>query len=152
MVVTRIVRTAALAAATAALVALSGCGWIAAGGKPIRKPDTFVLIGHADVALPASDHRATGIACDAPAGVAGVAPQTPVKVLDAAGATIATGALGPGVVGHTGSAASCNFPFEIPGVPGGSATYGVVIGARPVQTFPAAALRQNAPAVVTITS
>src|SRR5262249_16564568 len=35
--VTRIVRSAALAAATAAVVAVSGCGFIAAGGKPIRK-------------------------------------------------------------------------------------------------------------------
>jgi hypothetical protein len=129
---------------------VAGCGFIAAGAKPIRKPDSFVLIGHADVALPASDQRATGVACQAPAGVPGVAKDTPVRVLNPAGATVARGVLGPGVVGHLGDVASCNFPFEIPGVPGGSTTYGVVIGSRPAQTFPAATLRQNAPAVITI--
>ena len=93
---TRIPRLLAAACAAVALTAVSGCGFIAAGQKSVRKPDSFVLIGHADVALPASDHAAVGTTCTAPTSVPGIAANTPVKVLDEQGIAIANGALGSG--------------------------------------------------------
>jgi hypothetical protein len=60
--------------------------------------------------------------------------------------------LGNGIIGRDNSTPTCNFPFSISGVPGGVDTYGVAIGARSPQPFPAATLRQNNAAVVTITS
>ncbi|HEU0241428.1 MAG TPA: hypothetical protein VFR11_19535 [Micromonosporaceae bacterium] len=131
--------------------AVAGCGFIAAGQKSISKPTTFVLIGHADVVLPASDHAAVGTTCEAPASITGVAENTAVKVLDAHGVAIANGLLGSGILARSGSTTTCAFPFQIPAVPGGSTTYQVMIGDRPAETFPASLLRQNAPAVLTIT-
>ena len=150
----RIVRAAATIASaiTVAVVLASaaGCGFIAAGQKSVSKPSTFVLFGHADVALPATDHAAVGTTCTAPAST-GVGPDTPVKVLDEHGVTIADGALGSGILARSGGATTCAFPFRIPAVPGGSTSYGVMVGAQAAQSFPATLLRQNAPAIVTIT-
>ncbi len=147
---TRIPRLLAAACVAVALIAVSGCGFIAAGQKSVRKPDSFVLIGHADVALPASDHAAVGSTCTAPTSVPGIAANTPVKVLDEQGIAIANGALGSGIVARTGTATTCAFPFEIRAVPGSSNSYGVQVGDRPAQPFAASQVRQNAPAVITI--
>jgi hypothetical protein len=148
--VTRIPRLLAAAGAAAALTAVSGCGFIAAGQKSVQKPNSFVLIGHADVPLPASNRAAVGTTCTAPASVPGVALSTPVKVLDEQGIAIANGTLGSGILARSGTATICAFPFEIRAVPGSSNSYGVQIGDRPAQSFAAAQVRQNAPAVVTI--
>jgi len=149
--VTAIRRTAIALCLVLVAGAAAGCGFIAAGQKSISKPTTFVLLGHADVLLPASDHAAVGATCEAPGSITGVAENTPVKVLDAHGVAIANGLLGSGIVARSGNTATCAFPFQIPAVPGGSTTYQVVIGDRPAETFPASLLRQNAPAVITIT-
>jgi len=148
--VTRISRLLAAASAAVALTVVSGCGFIAAGQKSVHKPDSFVLIGHADVALPGSDHAAVGTTCTAPPSVPGIAASTPVKVLDEQGIAIANGALGSGILARSGTATTCAFPFEIRAVPGSSNSYGVQVGDRPAQTFAAAQVRQNAPAVITI--
>lgn len=147
---TRIPRLLAAAGAAVALAAVSGCGFIAAGQKSVQKPNSFVLIGHADVPLPASDQAAVGTTCTAPAAVPGIAASTPVKVLDEQGIAIANGALGSGILARSGTATLCAFPFEIRAVPGSSNSYGVQVGDRPAQTFAAAQVRQNAPAVITI--
>jgi hypothetical protein len=140
---------AAAVAASVALAATAGCGFIAAGQKSVSKPTTFVLIGHADVPLPATDHAAVGTTCTAPAS-AGISENTPVKVFDQRGVTIAEGALGTGILARSGSATTCAFPFQILAVPGGSTTYGVMVGSQPTKSFPATLLRQNAPAVITV--
>jgi len=132
------------------LTAVAGCGFIAAGRKSVQKPSTFVLLGHADVALPPSDHAAIGTTCVAPASV-NVGARTPVKVVDQRGVTIAEGTLGSGVLTRSGNVTTCAFPFQIPPVPGTSTSYGISVGGRPTQTFLASQLRQNQPAVVTIT-
>lgn len=146
-------KTRALAAALVAAGALataSGCGFIAAGQTSHEKPNTFVLYGHADVTLTAGDHRATGTTCVAPAGVTDVAVTTSVNVLSPGGVTLAHGSLGAGVIAHTGDAAMCDFPFQIRDVPGGADTYGIVIGARPAQSFAGSALQANTPAIIAI--
>ncbi|HKD96230.1 MAG TPA: hypothetical protein VKB69_01390 [Micromonosporaceae bacterium] len=145
-------RVAALAWLVAAVVlGAAGCGFIAAGRKSVQKPTSFVLIGHADVVLPAGDHRAVGVSCTAPSTVAGIGVRTPVRVYDDLGTQVGAGTLGAGLTGHTGSGLSCDFPFQIPGVPGGSQTYGIAVGNEPRQIFQAADVRQNAAAVLTIT-
>lgn len=130
---------------------LAGCGFIAAGAKSHLKPNTFVLIGHATIALPKDDHRAAGTACEAPAAITDLGPLTVVKVLDPAGHTIAVGSLDAGTIDRDGPAATCDFAFQIRGVPGGVTSYGVTIGDRAPQSFQAIDLRRNTPAVVTIT-
>lgn len=147
---TRIPRLLGAVGATVALAAVSGCGFIAAGGKSIQKPDSFVLIGHADVPLPASDDAAVGTTCTAPASVPGIAASTPVKVLDEQGIAVANGTLGSGILARSGTITTCAFPFEIRAVPGSSNSYGVEVGDRPAQTFAASQVQQNAPAVITI--
>jgi hypothetical protein len=141
-------RSAALIAAALAVAGAAGCGFVSASDKPLRKPDAFVLFGHADVALPADDHRAAGTACTTPD--AGIGVTTPVTVTDAAGAKIAHGSLGPGVIAHSGSTVTCNFPFRIYGVPGDSTTYGVAVGPLAAVVFPATDLTRNRPAVITV--
>lgn len=151
MAVSRVSRAIVLAAVAAASFSATGCGFIAAGQKSVQKPTSFVLIGRADVTLPADDHRAVGVACTAPSTVSGIAPAAPVRVFDDLGKQIASGTLGTGLTGRTGSGLSCDFPFQIPGVPGGSETYAITVGNQPSQTFQAAAIRQNGAAVLTIT-
>jgi hypothetical protein len=142
--------------ASAALVAiavaasLSGCGFIAAGNKSVTKPSGFVLTGQAAVTLPSAT-AAVGSPCQAPAGAADVAPNAVVTITSGAGAKIATGRLGAGIVTGSGSSLVCSFPFQIEAVPGNDATYGVAIGARPPQTFQGDQLREATTAVVTIT-
>jgi hypothetical protein len=149
--VRRVNRTVAAAAASATIFAAAGCGFIAAGRKSIQKPTSFVLVGRADVVLPSNDHRAVGVACTAPPTVTGIGAATPVRVFDDLGRQIASGSLGTGLTGRTGSGLSCDFPFQIPGVPGGSETYAITVGTQPPQAFQAADIRQNGAAVLTIT-
>jgi hypothetical protein len=141
-------RTAGLAAAALGVAAVAGCGFLAASDKPLTKPNSFVLFGHADVALPADDHRAAGTACTTPD--AGVGVTTSVTVTDAGGAKIAHGSLGAGVIVHIGSTATCNFPFRIYGVPGGGTTYGVAVGDQAPVSFPGSDLTRNRAAVITV--
>lgn len=136
----------------AAVATLSGCGFIAAGQKSHSKPTAFVLIGHAAVVLASGDHRAAGTPCDASAGITDLGAGTPVKVIGASGDPIAYGTLGSGTVDRAGTTPTCDFPFQIRDVPGGSDTYGVAVGNRSAHSFPAADLRRNTAAVITITS
>jgi acyl CoA:acetate/3-ketoacid CoA transferase beta subunit len=130
---------------------LSGCGFVAAGQTSHQKPNNFVLYGHADVPLSTDEHRATGTVCTAPQSVRGIAVTTPVDVLSAGGTRLAHGSLGAGVVARTGNLASCDFPFQIRGVPGGAQTYQIAVGDRPAQTFLGSDLQHNTPAIITIT-
>jgi hypothetical protein len=125
---------------------LSGCGWLGAGGASRNKPSAFVLRGYVSVAGAAAGQP--GEPCQAPA--AGVATATPVQVSDPPGQVLTTGALGSGVLAADDGAYHCNFPFELPGVPGDHSTYGIQVGDRPRVNFPATELRQDKPAVIAV--
>jgi hypothetical protein len=133
-------------AVVALCAVLAGCGWLRAGGASSNKPSGFVLRGYVTVADAAAG--APGTPCQATA--AGVAANAPVRVSDPPDHPLATGALGAGVLAADGSAYRCNFPFEIPGVPGGHSTYEISVDNRPPVSFPATELRQDKPAVITI--
>ena len=135
----------------AAVLALAACGFVGARKDDHIKPNGFLLYGHAAVTLPSDDHRAEGSACVAPGSASDIARDARVTVLDPSGKKIAVGALDNGVIARENNTLTCNFSFSIPAVPGGVNTYGIQIGSRPAQQFPAQALRQNTPAVITIT-
>ncbi len=144
-----VVRPARLALVAAVLVAgLAGCGFVGASKTSPHKPDTFLLRGAVAVALPADDRRPDGVACAA--AVPGIVAGTPVKVTDPDGRTLGSGRLGDGVVAHDADGASCDFPFQIPGVTGGVASYDITVDDRPPQRFPAKDLRENAAAIIHI--
>ncbi|HWB35698.1 MAG TPA: hypothetical protein VHA75_06715 [Rugosimonospora sp.] len=138
-----------LAAATAAGAA--GCGFIGAGKVSDTKPNGFVLRGHVSTPLPAGDTRPDGAACTAPASLPDIAAGSPVRVLDEHNAVIGLGGLNPGVVAHPSTGADCEFGFQIAAVPGGVSTYAIVVGTQPAHTFPAAELREDKPAVISLT-
>ncbi|NJC81296.1 hypothetical protein [Planosporangium mesophilum] len=126
--------------------ALSGCGWLRAGGQSRTKPNGFVLRGYATVAgAPAGQ---VGSPCQVPNS--GIAPGTPLKVTDPPDHTLAIGTLGGGVLAADGGTYRCNFPFEIYGVPGGHTTYEISVDNRPPVRFPADELRQDKPAVILV--
>ena len=54
------------------------------------------------------------------------------------------------MVATSGGTPSCNFPFEIRAVPGGVATYSIAVGTQQPHDFPAADLREDKPAVITL--
>jgi hypothetical protein len=130
---------------TAAL-ALTGCGWLRAGGAPKSKPDGFVLRGY--VAVSGAAAGSVGAPCEAPR--AGVAPADEVRVTDPPDKLLGTGSLGAGVLAANGDGFRCNFPFVIPAVAGGHKTYAVTVAGRPAVPFPAVDLRSDKPAVITI--
>jgi hypothetical protein len=134
------------------LVALgvSGCGFVHAAGAAPVKPDNFVLRGTVTVPAPAGDTRPVGVACAAT--VPGISAGTPVRVSDPNGRALGSGTLGDGVVTRDGDRASCDFPFQIRGVPGGVPSYDVTVGDRPPQSFPAKDLRENAEAIIRLTA
>ena len=141
------VATVAIAAVNA--VSLAGCGFVGANDKSSVKPNGFVLFGHAAVPLPTNDHRANGTSCVSP--IVGVAPGTSVKILDPTGRLLGTTYLGDGVIGRDTDGPTCNVPFSVDAIPGGVASYAVKIGTRSAQQFAATTLRENNPAVITIT-
>ncbi len=138
-----------LAGLTAASSA--GCGFVGAGGVSHTKPNGFVLRGHVSTPVPAGNPDTDGAACTAPAGLPDIKAGAPVRVLDAANTVIGLGSLDDGVVAHPGGAADCEFGFEIRAVPGGVDTYAIVVGTQPAHTFPATELREDKPAVITLT-
>lgn len=132
----------------AGVAALSGCGFVHAGGVSHVKPDGFVLRGRVSVGLPTDDPRTSGAACAS--GYPDVVAGAPVRVTGPHGSPIADGSLGAGVVARVDDHGTCDFPFQIAGVPGGVASYGIAVGDRLPQTFPALALRHDKPAVITL--
>jgi hypothetical protein len=130
--------------------ALGGCGFLGASRVSHNKPSGFVLRGRVTVPVAAGDTRAAGAACAAP--YPDVVANAPVKVTDPDGREIAAGYLGDGVIARGTSAVTCDFPFQIPAVPGGVASYGIAVGARPAVTFPARDLREDETAVLSYTS
>jgi hypothetical protein len=126
--------------------ALSGCGWLGANSASRNKPSAFVLRGYVSVAGAAAGQ--SGAECQAPS--AGITATSPVQVTDPPGHVLTTGVLGPGVLATDGGAYHCNFPFELPGVPGGHNEYGIRVGDRPAVSFPATELRQDKPAVIAV--
>ncbi len=127
---------------------LAGCGWLKAGNVSHTKPSGFVLRGYATAGIGAAPGTAAGGPCQAPR--AGVAPNDEVVVTDPPDHTLATGMLGVGVLAVDGTAYTCNFPFEISGVPGGHQTYEISIAGRAAMSFPAEELRQDKPAVIPV--
>jgi hypothetical protein len=149
-------RTAPTVAATLALMAglalaagLAGCGFVRAAGVSHTKPSGFVLRGRVTVPVGTGDSRPDGAACAA--NTADIVAGAPVRVADPGGHPLGTGALGPGVIAHTGSKGSCEFPFQVSNVAGGVDSYILVVGNRPPRSFPAKDLRQDQPAVINIT-
>jgi hypothetical protein len=133
-------------AGLALFVALSGCGWLRAGGVSHNKPSGFVLRGYVSVAgAPAGQ---PGDPCQVP--TTGIAASAPVRVSDPPDRALATGALGTGVLAADGSAYRCNFPFELAGVPGGHQSYEISVDNRQPVSFPAEELRQDKPAVIPV--
>ncbi len=131
-------------------LALGGCGFFGASRVSHVKPNGFVLRGRVTVPVPAGDTRAAGAACAAP--YPDVVANAPVKVTDPTGREIATGYLGDGVIARGSSSVTCDFPFQIPAVPGGVASYGIAVGTRPAVTFNAKDLREDETAVLSYTS
>ena len=127
----------------------AGCGWLGASSAPGTKPDAFVLRGHVAVTVAAGDSRPAGAACAST--LPDVVSGAPVRVLAPDGNQLATGTLGDGVIAVDQSARSCDFPFQIAGVPGGVDSYDVTVGSQPPRRFPAKDLRENAAAVITVT-
>ena len=125
----------------------AGCGFVGASGAPQTKPDAFVLRGHVTVPEP-GDTRADGAVCAAT--VPGIVAGAPVRISSPDGKPLATGSLGDGIIAHGGDGPSCDFPFQIAGVPGGVASYEIAVAGRPPQQFPAKDLRENAEAILRI--
>jgi hypothetical protein len=148
-------RTAILILLAGLVVASSaGCGFVGAGGVSHTKPNGFVLRGHVSTPVAGGQASADDSPCTAPAGLPDITAGSPVKVLDDVNNVIGLSTLGAGVVAHpggTGAAADCEFGFEIRAVPGGVTNYAIVVGTQPAHTFPAAELRQDKPAVITLT-
>jgi hypothetical protein len=138
-----------LALVAASVLGLAGCGWLGASGAPHSKPDAFLLRGHVAVLASPTDPRPDGAACAST--VPDIVAGSPVRVTDPAGKVLGTGALGVGVVAHSANGPSCDFPFQVPGITGGVASYGIIVGSRPAQRFDAKELRENAAAIITIT-
>jgi hypothetical protein len=128
--------------------ALAGCGFVSAASVSDQKPNGFVLRGHVAVPVAAGASLSTGAACES--SVPDVAPNDEVKVTDPQGRQIAVGYLGDGVIGSDASGTACDLPFEIPQVPGGVTSYGIVIAGHPAQTFSATSLRENQEAVISL--
>ena len=57
-----------------------------------------------------------------------------------------------GVIAHPATGVSCDFPFQVPRVPGGVASYDISVSHRPPQRFDAKPLRENAEAIIAITA
>jgi hypothetical protein len=143
----------------AALLALSGCGFVNSGHRGSSKPDGFTLRGYVSVgaasaapsasASPVAVSKAPGEGtCVAPAAANDVHVGSAVRVADPAGHTLGTGELWAGVRDATGG--RCNFGFQITGVPGGVTQYVIGVGNHPPVTFQAHDLRSDKPAVIEV--
>jgi hypothetical protein len=142
-------RAGPLLAVVVLLSALAGCGWLGASSVSHRKPDAFVLRGRVTVAVPAGDSRPDGAACAAT--VPDLTAGTTVKISRPDGKLLAIGYLGDGVIARDGTGSSCEFPFQIAGVPGGVDAYDIAVGSRAPTRFAAKDLRENADAIILIT-
>lgn len=127
-----------------------GCGFADAGARSPGKPDNVLVRGRVVVPL-AGDTRTAGAACAAPATVSEIASGAPVRVTDDSGRLIAQGHLGLGVVSVSGAAHTCDFPFEVPGVPGNHPSVDVSVAGRPGEHFALRDLAEDRPAVITVT-
>ncbi|GEM_PF-2012688 len=139
-------RAAGLLGATGLVVGLSGCGFVHAGQANPGKPDGFVLRGY--VSTPSATPGVPGSTCTAGTGTFDIAPDTPVRVSDPTGHSLASSTLGAGVIAVESGRTRCNFPFTVAAVPGGSEQYVITVGTRAPATFPAHDLREDKPAVI----
>ena len=130
------------------LFVVGGCGFLGSGDSPENKPDGFPLHGYVSVA--GASAGTVGSPCLAPPKVTDIVAGGKVLISDPAGKNLATGKLGTGVLAADGSTYRCNFPFQVPGVPGGQATYVIVVGIQPAASFPASELRADKPAVIQV--
>jgi hypothetical protein len=129
-------------------LALAGCGFLGTGNTSHTKPNGFLLRGYVSVA--GASPGAAGSSCQAPASASDIRAGGPVRVADPDGHTLATGALGAGVLAVEGASYRCNFPFEIPGVPGGPQRYVIGVGSQTASSFAADEVRRDKPAVVLV--
>jgi hypothetical protein len=146
-------RTArSLLALPLAAVLLSGCGFVGASKVSDVKPNGFVLRGRVTVPAAGTAPTVDGESCAS--AIPDVAAGVTVKVSDVQGHELARGELGGGVTATVpgGSGVSCEFPFQVRGVPGGVSQYAVSVAGRPAQTFAASALREDQQAVIVLTS
>jgi hypothetical protein len=144
-------RTAlSIAGLTVATGVLAGCGFVSAAGVSHGKPNGFVLRGHVSVPVAAGDQRAPGSTCAAP--YPDVVANAPIKVTGPDHNEIAVGYLGDGVIARDPSGISCDFPFQIPAVPGGVSSYGLAVAGRPARSFSAHDLREDQQAVISLSS
>jgi len=137
--------------AVVTFVTVAGCGFAHAGKASHSKPNGFVLRGYVTVGS-AGSTGPVGSPCQSPPGAADIRADAPVRVTNPDGRTLATGTLGAGVLAMDSSAYRCNFPFEIPAVPGGQSTYVITVGARPPMSFAARDLREDKSAVIPVAS
>jgi hypothetical protein len=135
------------ASVTFTVGSLAGCGFVSAADRT-HKPDGFPLHGYVSVA--GLSAGSTGAPCASPAG--DIFPGADVKVADANGKAVASGALGNGVLAAADGGYRCNFPFEIANVSGSPPTLVVLVGAQPAASFTTSELREGKPAVVAVAS
>lgn len=137
-------------AGVALLAGPGGCGFADAGSRSPGKPDTVLVRGRVVVPL-AGDTRPAGAACAAPATVSEITSGAPVRITGDNGRAAGQGHLGVGVVSVSGAAHTCDFPFEVPGVPGGDRSVDISVAGRPGQHFALRDLTEDQPAVITVT-
>lgn len=136
-------RTTATAATLAAslLLTLAACGsGTSAGGKPAvaasssSSPATFTASGHLSlhdsdfVHLDATQTAVTDCSGGGQGGYSDIQGGTQVVVTDPTSKIVAVGSLGEPVTGDL--LGTCEFPWTVPGVPAGLATYGVEVSHR----------------------
>jgi hypothetical protein len=143
-----VVRVIRVFGALAAAIWLAGCGFIGTGSTSHVKPNGFLLRGYVSVAGAAPG--SAGAACRSPATSSDIRAGGAVRVADPEGHTLATGALGDGVLASEGAKYRCNFPFEIAAVPGGPQHYVIGVGSQPPASFPADDVRRDKPAVILV--
>lgn len=135
---------AALTAGVLILMAAAGVGvWLvmrptspAGGPTTLTASGTLVLQRGQFVWQSAADPRCEGLPV-----FSDLYPGAQVVVTDAAGKTVAVGALGPGRAGGITTeggldrAMTCTMPFEVTGVPSGVGPYGVQLGQQAVLRY-----------------
>lgn len=139
---------AALAAGALVLMAATGVGvWLVTRPTttaPAPGASAATLTAWGSVVLQRGQfvwQSAADPTCQGLNGFSDLAAGTQVKVTDAAGKSLAVGALGRGVAegitteGGMDRATTCTMPFEVPGVAAGVGPYGVQLGQRGVLRY-----------------
>ncbi len=122
----------ALVTASAAVLALSGCGGESGGAtaEPTETaattPATFAVRGGVTLLYGATEDGPGE--CTGRGGYEDLAAGAPVTISDGSGEKVALGELGPGEI--VKGTYSCEFPFSVEEVPAGEAVYTVEVAGR----------------------